>query len=106
MDIFNLKKVEGLESDVRSLKRENEDLRSSLYYAEEQIKALVEIKDKIPKDCVPGSYCEGCTFAKEYHYHNYVRGWKSDRCYNTAISNYICGKGDICKNFVQKEITK
>jgi hypothetical protein len=104
MGIFNLKRVEELERELRGFKRENEDLRRSLQHAEGHIRALVEIKDNIPEDCTPGSYCAGCNFVQEYYYHNYVSGRLPSPCYSSHIDGFVCGKANVCKNFIQKEI--
>lgn len=106
MDIFNKNRVAELERENRGLMSENEDLKSALYHAEEQIKDLLKTIDHIPEDCKPGPYCAGCGFAKEYRYHNRVRGSTVFSCYETRLNGYICGKGEICKNFVQKEIAE
>lgn len=104
MDIFNLKKVEDLESDIRGLQHENESLRAALYEAEMHIKKLLDARDNTPTDCKPGPYCAGCNFAKEYRYVCNVGGRKSWTGYNSRYSGFVCGKGSICKNFIQKEI--
>lgn len=106
MDIFNKNRVEELERENRGLMSENESLKSALYYAEEQIKELLKMKGDIPEDCKPGPYCAGCNFVKDYRYSNHVRGSTVFRCYETRLNGYICGKGGICKNFVQKEIAE
>ena len=105
MDIFNRKKIEKLERELRVIKIENEDLRSSLYTAETHLQVLLEIKNSTPEDCTPGPYCKGCDFVKEYHYHNHAYGsYKSSVHYKTRIDGYICGRGNLCKNFVQRKV--
>ena len=103
MDIFNLKRVEELEREVerlRNVEKENDELRRSLSSAEAQMRGLLGLKDDIPEDCTPGSYCNACEFATHYHYHNW--GYYTGR--NTTITGIICGKANVCKNFIQKEI--
>lgn len=111
MDIFNKNRVEELEKEVAYLERENEGLRESVEYADKHLETLLKLTADIPEDCKPGSYCKGCSFAKEYHYHNYCYNYSRagrwlSTSYDKRLNGYICGKGEICKNFVQKEIAE
>ena len=57
----------------------------------------MKIRDSVPKDCIVGIYCRGCTFVKEYCYH------ETFHC-GPVITGYYCGKGESCKNFIQKKV--
>jgi hypothetical protein len=99
MDIFNHKKVEELEMRLAKAQREADDLRTrnihlqiDLDSANQTLEEILRVKDSIPEDCVPGSYCAACEFSKKYYFGaNFKTG-------------YLCNKGKSCKNFVQKEI--
>lgn len=103
MDIFNRKRVVELEARLRGLedvRRENDELKSMLRRSESELKLALALKNSIPEDCNQGQYCEACTFAKKFNYHTY--GYFSG--HETLISGIMCGKGESCKNFIQKEI--
>lgn len=104
MDIFNRKRVSELEKDLRDIESENDRLRRALEDAESTISHLLRLRDSMPEDCVPGTYCQACEFAKKYVYHNYVSGYRFDRCYETILTGCVCAKGEICNNFIQKKI--
>lgn len=104
MNIFNLKRIEELESDLKGLEAENQRLRSALSRAESNISHLLTLRDNIPEDCTPGSYCAACEFSRVYHVGIYASGYKSDRCHDYRNLGFICTKGESCKNFIQKEI--
>lgn len=110
MDIFNRKRVEELELEVKKLKgieRERDSFKEELRRTEEELKRVIEIKDSIPGGCTPGSYCQACEFVKPYYYSNHVFSSLSYGLdYRTTITGYICGKGELCKNFAQKEVKK
>ena len=51
-----------------------------------------------PDDCKRGEWCKACEFVNVYHVPSlYTLGYEI-----TATSIYTCGKGESCKNFVQK----
>lgn len=110
MDIFNRKQVEELEAEVKRLRgveQERDGYKRELLRTEEELKRVIKIKDTIPDGCTPGSYCQACEFVKPYYYNNYIYGrLLYGTSHNTTITGYICGKGDVCKNFTQKEIEK
>lgn len=107
MDIFNRKKVEKLESVKRGLEYENDSLRRALDETLEHLSNLAVIRDKIPEDCTIGSYCSACEFSEPFHCFTYVSGCRVDRTYSySPITYYACRKGNICKNFIQKELGK
>lgn len=103
LDIFNRKRVAELEAGLRDLEKvrdENSELKSMLVKAEHELKLVLTLKDAIPEGCTPGLYCEACEFAKKYYYHSW--GYRANR--NTMITGTICGKGESCQHFIQKEI--
>lgn len=107
MDIFNKKKVEELEEKLRVLegvRSENERLRKELDNATEDLQELLTLKDNIPADCTPGTYCSVCEFGKAYVYHYYTGGRSIYTSYDHLVRGYICNKANSCKNFIQKEI--
>ena len=97
MDIFNLEKVENLEQENVRLKFRLSEMESRAIRAENSLAKFMEIRDSIPADCIEGTYCRGCAFVKEYYYNGaFHRG--------PVITGYYCGKGESCKNFIQKKV--
>ena len=103
-DIFNRKRVEELERELKGIENENERLRRGLSNAESHISQLLTLRDNVPEDCNPGSYCAACEFGRLYTAYIYVGGYMSDRCHDYRRDGYICDKANSCKNFIQKEI--
>jgi hypothetical protein len=106
MDIFNHKKVEELEMKLAKAQREADDLRvrnfhlqTDLDSANQTLDEILHVKDSIPEDCVPGSYCAACEFSKKYYFD--IKRYSSVANFKEG---YLCNKGKSCKNFVQKEI--
>lgn len=104
MDIFNRKRVEGLEAEVRKLTRRRNELERNLMdardradLAEKRLAAMNEVIETVPEDCKPGKYCEGCMFAKQY----IIRYWPRTSRYEFGL---YCGKSESCKNFIQKGV--
>ena len=95
MDIFNREKVWQLEEEIALLKDLVAKETKRAEYAENKLEQLSHIVDNRPSDCVMGKYCEGCAFVKTFHY---TIGAHRDYTWG-----YYCGKGESCKNFVQKE---
>lgn len=101
MDIFNLKKVEALEDELDELERkfarvkqERDRLEFELNCSTTALKDIQDMQATIPEDCIPGEYCRACEFVKSYFYHNR----------HALVTGYTCGKGQSCKNFIQKEV--
>lgn len=98
--MFNKKKIEELE---RKIADKDDDIRKYLSIIDDRnltitklkikIEEITELKDKIPENCTPGSYCNSCDFAKEYHH---SRGMY-------ARTFYVCAKANSCSEFVQKK---
>lgn len=102
-DIFNRKRIEMLERELnvlRNVRNENHELRTQLDDAESRIRRILKLKESMPADCVMGNYCEACSFGKKYYYHQFSLYTQR----NTTLSGILCGKGESCKNFVQREI--
>lgn len=107
MDLFNLKRVEELEkklSQLEGIRDENERLRREIVRVENDLRDLVNLKAEMPEDCVPGKYCESCTFGKAYFKNYHVSGSGPFRTHDRAVAGYICNKANVCKNFIQKKI--
>lgn len=89
---------------IEKLEYENERLRKCLTKAEADIEASNRLREDIPADCTPGPYCKACEFVKPYHYNYYVPGRTLSGTHDYRATGYICNKGNVCKNFIQKEI--
>lgn len=100
--MFNRKRIEKLEKDLKGVNDENDRLRRELNMAAYNMQELLQIKQTTTEDCIPGVYCEACQFGKFYHVRHYVSGYTVGRCYDHEVSGYICDKANSCKNFVQK----
>lgn len=53
-----------------------------------------ELDDATPEDCKRGTWCEACEFATNI---------RVDNIFGSFRKVYFCGKGESCKNFIQKE---
>ena len=89
---------------IEKLKYENERLRNCLTKAEADIESFISLRQDIPDDCTPGSYCKACEFVKTYHFNYYIPAYLAEHRHDYRATGYICGKGSSCKNFIQKEI--
>lgn len=59
---------------------------------------MQNISSNTPDDCKRGEWCKACEFANVYHVPSlYMLDYEL-----TTTPIYICGKGESCKNFVQK----
>lgn len=99
MDIFNKKALEKLEEEKRKLERKNDELIRALADAHTDLEELTKLKDSEPEDCKRGEWCKGCAFVKVAYYCEYIPGIGK----TFPRTAYMCGKGDSCKQFVQKE---
>ena len=77
---------------VTRLQKENQMLRDKL----ESVQHLV---DTTPVDCTPGKWCRGCEFSKTYH----IPKPTSYGMLGAYDVLYVCGKGETCRNFLQRE---
>ena len=104
MDIFNKKKVAELEKELdktRKLLRKVEADRNGYHNEVNMLREMVKFEETIPKDCVKGSWCGACEFVKEFYRVDYDYFGHS-----YTVHEYSCGKGESCKNFIQKETVK
>lgn len=92
MDIFSRKKVRELEDKLRIAERERDDYKSEVYELRDGLKSIEKAIDSTPKDCIRGSWCQACEFGKELTVSGVFRNY----------TFCVCGKGDSCKNFIQK----
>lgn len=99
MDILNRKKVAELERQVQELERKNHNLIDENAALKMKFDQMAELEESVPSDCVRGPWCQACEFVKTYSYHQHygLGQWHS-------VTAYMCGKGESCKNFVQKEL--
>lgn len=98
--MFKSKKLKELEEELYIKNRELKKLADLIKERDrenhkllDQIQEITTLKDKKPEDCIPGSYCKACEFAKEYIYR---RG-----LYENVF--HVCNKGGSCSEFVQKQ---
>lgn len=107
MDIFNRKRVEELTLELerlRDVERERDEYKRLLATAEADLQKVLQLKQQIPEDCVPGAYCEACEFNRAYWYHYYSYLGGPYDSHDRVIRGNICNKANVCKNFIQKEI--
>lgn len=98
MDIFNRKKVAEQARIIEDLERKNHNLIDENAELKMKFDEMSKLQESIPTDCVRGPWCKACEFVKTYHY---VDHYGLGR-FNT-VTAYVCGKGNSCTNFVQKE---
>ena len=103
MDIFNKKALEKLEAENKKLKEEKDALIDKLAEVTTKFEVMGELKESEPADCKRGPWCKACEFVKTYHYSEYIPGGYMRPGFTTLRTAYMCGKGDSCKQFVQKE---
>lgn len=103
MDIFNKKRVAELEKELAKAIEELhrvKQLRESDQDELTNLRAITSFeKRNMPEDCKKGPWCASCEYAKSYYRVNYDY---FGRCH--GVTDYACGKGEACKNFIQKEI--
>lgn len=103
MDIFNHKKVEDLERKLEGIEYENRRLHRELYRSTKDFQAILKLKNSTPTDCVPGEYCKVCEFGKHVFNRYYASSYTIYRnSYDATVSGYVCNRGNICQNFIQK----
>lgn len=94
--MFSKRKIAELESRLAAKEQENHKLNNELYVLKMKVADMEAVANTTPPDCIRGSWCKACEFAKAYHISNYHYGGALDVI-------YICGKGESCKHFVPKE---
>lgn len=98
MDIFNRKKVAEQARRIEDLERKNNNLVDEIAALKIKFDEMAELEESVPSDCVRGPWCQACEFVKTYSYHHHYGFGQWD-----TVTAYRCGKGESCKNFVQKE---
>lgn len=106
-NIFNFNRIDELEEELNHRNREylrvleeRDDLLKDRDELRAKLKEVLELKDAIPEDCTPGSYCQACEFAKRFCYYHASplgSGW---------LEGHICGKTQSCPNFIQKDTSR
>lgn len=72
---------------------------AALEKKDETIRELAKLPDFTPDDCIRGAWCSECVFVRRKH----VRiGQYPDSSY---IDTYYCGKAEVCKHLLIKEVT-
>lgn len=98
MDIFNKKRVAELEEKLAEMERDRDRYMRHANILESKIDAITDLKSQIPEDCTQGPWCKACEFVKVYYY-SHLYGFRGE----LDSEFYVCGKGESCKSFVQKE---
>lgn len=86
--------VKTLTDEYLKLDKENDILRGKL-------KAIQNFVDSTPSDCTPGKWCAACEFSRCFHLPSH-----SIYSLNKDDVIYVCGKSEVCKNFLQREIAE
>ncbi len=98
MDIFGRKRIKELERKLYAAERDRDRYSREAAELAVEFRAMGELKETVPEDCVRGPWCEACEFVKKYYYvHEYGLGMSNTK------AGYMCSKGKSCNNFVQKE---
>lgn len=101
LDIFNKHKVRELEERLLNAEMERNRYRNMAIHLENRLDDISKFDETIPEDCKKGPWCAACEFGKAFHYMaHYDFGVHS----GVTKTFYGCGKGESCKNFIQKEI--
>lgn len=98
--MFNRTKIKDLErklidrdDTIHKLESIIDDRDFTISKLKLTIEEITKLKDKIPEDCIPGSYCRACEFAKKYRLSK-----------NMFSENfYVCAKSGYCSEFIQKK---
>lgn len=101
MDIFNRKKIRELEEKLARAQMESNKYRNMAAHLEYRLDGISRVSDNTPEDCKRGHWCAACEFGKVYHY---LESYDFSMGIKTRNQIYVCGKGESCKNFIQKEI--
>lgn len=94
--VFNRK----LKEEVKRLKKELEKKDKYISLLNAKIEAIEDLETKKPDDCIYGEYCDICGFSKVFHIPN-------DYHFTTSFDEIlVCGKSEVCPNFVKKPNVK
>lgn len=98
MDIFNREKVKELEYELMNVETERNRYKNAYEELTAKVTEITKLNESIPEGCEKGPWCKACEFARAFRYTEYRRG----DVYG-LMTIYACGKGQSCKNFIQKE---
>lgn len=99
MDIFNHKRIQQLEEKLYDTELERDKYIAKATELDAKLREIGRIEEMVPTDCVKGPWCEACEFVRTFHYNNYY-GYNC----KSLQTIYVCGKGESCKNFVQRKV--
>lgn len=90
--------IHDLKQEISDLKEEVTCFKASTESLEKDLDNITKMKDSTPEDCKRGEWCKACEFSRIYFSRVYHGGavWRS-------CPTYMCGKGESCKNFVQRK---
>lgn len=99
MNIFNKKALEKLEAENKKLEKDKTKLIEELAELHTKLEVFEDLKETEPADCKRGPWCRACEFVKTFYCRRYMPGigYVGDEVV------YMCGKGESCKHFAQKE---
>lgn len=92
--------TEAFHNEIMRLKGENTKLYGEIDSLRRKLEAAQNLVDTTPSDCTPGKWCAACEFSRCIHvplHDEYSLGYEV---------MYVCGRGEVCKNFLQKEFTE
>ena len=78
-----------------------EELEKALDRAYSTLTTFEVLEDGTPNDCTRGIWCRSCEFRKVLHIPRRTDNGFNLSGYHTV---YFCGKGEVCSNFVQREV--
>ncbi len=92
--MFNFKRISELEEEKLRLDLEVLKLKRELQIRDGKIAHVQNLINNNPPDCKPGQWCKACHMVRVFHIRDSV----------TEILEpvYICGKSEVCPNFVDK----
>lgn len=99
MDIFNRKRIKELEEKLYDTELERDKYIGKAAELDAKLREIGRLEESVPTDCVKGPWCEACEFVRTFHYRKYY----GHSNYSTNCM-YVCGKGESCKNFVQRKV--
>lgn len=94
------------DDEIKRLERKDSESRATI---EELKDSIFEIQTyyKTPDGCIPGPYCKGCGFKKEFEIMDYSNNYFGfgEYAYRgpKPIKVRVCGKGNVCRSFMQSE---
>ena len=110
------RKARAISALTRELREKDDEIKRLEQKDSESRATIEELKDtvfeiqtyyKTPDGCIPGPYCKGCDFKKEFeimdYSNNYFGFGKYAHRFPEPIKVRVCGKGGICRNFMQSE---